>query len=900
MKLRSLAVNQFKKYTKPTRLEGIGDGLNVVVGPNEMGKSTLLDALRAVLFEKYSSKAQPILALQNDRNLAGPVVELTFELEDGLYCITKRFIKKPYARLACPDGRLLEGDAAEFTLRELLGFEEPGKTGAKAESIGMWNVLWVQQGHSFGALELPESARSSLHTALETEVGTVLGGRRGRALPQIIARQLSELVTTSGRPRGFFKGLADQVASVTVELEELKTRRQDLSQTLEELEAAQERLDRIETRERDATDQKEVDEARRRHRELAALETRIQAAQSELELRGRDLDQLLKAQNERHQLLQQIKQLAKSAEAACATLASAEQQERDARLHLERLRSAVLEGEAAVTLADEAVSSRRRVIEVIERQERIRELQDRQQKAEQAEGRAREARKKAAAILITDDVLDAIAAAAKASETASTRLAAAATNISFDISPEQLLKVRLDGRAIEQATVPVVQPSAIEISDFGRIVVEPAIKDSDKLLAQMSDANKRLREQLEAAGATSLEDAERQCARRRKFLQEEELARQEAELHAPPGAQRPAGAEALADHIHGLLEVLDREIAELGVECLPERGEAEVAFHRAVEDAKATRHALERARAALRGPEDAFGRLQSELGSARTRHESLMAQVQSLSRELSAIQVDESDDALDARITAAREAVSIQERTVNSLQAQRGGESLEQLQARIDRLENAIRERREKRESLRITVSGLSSRVEAFEGAGLDEAIQLKERELALCSEEYQRNQREVEVLTLLLKTLQEAESEAKERYLSPVLKRLRPYLHLLFPGSEIAIDQDLQITGVIREAGHEESFQHLSMGTQEQIAILVRLAFAEMLVEQGHPATVILDDALVFSDDDRMSRMFDILTLAARNVQVLVLTCREQLFETLGGRQLSLEAGSSEELLSA
>src|SRR5690606_42079477 len=43
-----------------------------------------------------------------------------------------------------------------------------------------------------------------------------------------------------------------------------------------------------------------------------------------------------------------------------------------------------------------------------------------------------------------------------------------------------------------------------------------------------------------------------------------------------------------------------------------------------------------------------------------------------------------------------------------------------------------------------LPICGLSSRVEAFEGAGLDEAIQLKERELALCSEEYQRNQREV------------------------------------------------------------------------------------------------------------------------------------------------------------
>ncbi len=89
-------------------------------------------------------------------------------------------------------------------------------------------------------------------------------------------------------------------------------------------------------------------------------------------------------------------------------------------------------------------------------------------------------------------------------------------------------------------------------------------------------------------------------------------------------------------------------------------------------------------------------------------------------------------------------------------------------------------------------------------------------------------------------------------------------------------------------------------MGTQEQIAVLVRLAFAELLVEQGHPATVVLDDALVFSDDRRIARMFDILTMAARNVQIIIFTCREQLFEDLGGRALTLQAGDSEELASA
>ena len=175
-----------------------------------------------------------------------------------------------------------------------------------------------------------------------------------------------------------------------------------------------------------------------------------------------------------------------------------------------------------------------------------------------------------------------------------------------------------------------------------------------------------------------------------------------------------------------------------------------------------------------------------------------------------------------------------------------------------------------------------------------------RSRELELIKEEKGRQDREVQVLSLLLSTMRGAEQDAKEQFLSPVLNRVRPYLQLLFPGADIRIDENLHIAGVVRDAGYEEAFDHLSMGTQEQIAVLVRLAFAEMLVEQGHAATVVLDDALVFSDDRRMGRIFDILNMAARNVQVIVFTCREQLFEGLGGRQLSLEPAGSQELASA
>ena len=271
-----------------------------------------------------------------------------------------------------------------------------------------------------------------------------------------------------------------------------------------------------------------------------------------------------------------------------------------------------------------------------------------------------------------------------------------------------------------------------------------------------------------------------------------------------------------------------------------------------------------------------------------------------LQQQLAEAEAAHADDELQAAVRMARTEVSDQESAVTDLQAQRTDETLPQLEARVARLGKAIQDRRDTRSNLREKLAGLRSHVDALEGAGLDEAIGRKARDLELREEERRRSEREVQVLSLLLSTLRAAEQEAKQRYLSPVLNRVRPYLQLLFPSAEITIDENLHIVGVLREPGYQEAFHHLSMGTQEQIAILIRLAFAEMLVEQGHPATVVLDDALVFSDDHRMSRMFDILNMAARNVQVIILTCRGQLFEELGGHQLSLQPGSAEELVSA
>ena len=902
MKVRSIAVNQFKKFTTPMSLDNIGDGLNVVVGPNEMGKSTLLDALRAALFEKHSSKALPITALQNDRNLAAPVVELAFEVDDGTYRIRKRFVKKPYAHLFCPDGRKLEGDEAEDKLRNLLGFDEPGKTGAKPETLGMWNVLWVQQGQSFGALDLPDSARSNLHSALESEVGEVLGGRRGRVLLDAVNKQLAELVTSKGRPRGAYKDLIGEVAALRAQLVDLEGRRSELSKTLEELESAQETLARLSSGEQDEKDKEELDAARSRHGELAKLETRIEAAKTDVELKNRNLERAEQTLAERHDLKKQITTDAETVEASKKKLDEVRETEEKLRTQIEVLRKGAKKAEDAVTEADRAVSMARRVLAAVQREGRIRELRERYEKAHEAEKKQRSAQQRAASILVTDASIVAIRETVKQLETVRSHLSAAATLVTFDMPLDRLSRIEVDGAvlAAAQTSVEAIEGTTINIPDYGSISVQPAIKDRETFITQQRNANDALNIALEECGVKSVDAAEEQFAKREKLLRDAELARQEAELHAPQTDDYDAGPEPLADHIAGLKAILEREMVDLGVENLPSEKEAERVQTSAQESAHESRDTQTTTRAALGGPEEEMGRIQTDLGSVKARYDDGQERLDKLKKGLAEAEEQVSDGDLEADVKTDRKALVDQKMAVSELEGLREGDSLPQLETRISRLETALQERRDKRSNLKEKVVGLQSHIEAFEGAGLDEAIHQKAREVELADDQRQRYEREVSVLSLLLSTLRSAETEAKERYLSPVLKRVRPYLQSLFPGAEITIDEDLHIVGVIRENGYEEPFKHLSMGTQEQIAVLVRLAFAEMLVEQGHPATVVLDDALIFSDDRRMSRMFDILNVVGQQVQIIVLTCREQLFEGIGGRQLTLKTASDEELISA
>ena len=195
MKLRRVEVRGFRRLAEPVCIDGIGDGLTVVAGDNEEGKSTLLAALKAALFEHHTVGGS-VREAMSPHTRAVPEVAVDFELRGGRYELRKSF-KKGGVSLATPRGRLAD-DAAEVELRELLRFERRTKQVPDARNLGLQAVFWVEQGTTFSGFDCFEGGQERLSAAIEAEVGGVSLGGRGRQLLDLIETRGSKLLDEAG------------------------------------------------------------------------------------------------------------------------------------------------------------------------------------------------------------------------------------------------------------------------------------------------------------------------------------------------------------------------------------------------------------------------------------------------------------------------------------------------------------------------------------------------------------------------------------------------------------------------------------------------------------------------------------------------------------------------------
>lgn len=135
----------------------------------------------------------------------------------------------------------------------------------------------------------------------------------------------------------------------------------------------------------------------------------------------------------------------------------------------------------------------------------------------------------------------------------------------------------------------------------------------------------------------------------------------------------------------------------------------------------------------------------------------------------------------------------------------------------------------------------------------------------------------------LLLETLREAEAEDAvhlgKALVEPVSRRVSELTGGTY--GEVSIAPTLS-TRHIEAAGSERELSRLSVGTRDQIATVLRLTIAEKL-----GSTVVLDDQLVQSDASRMRWLYEFMRECATELQILVLTCHPEQYDTEDGHPM-------------
>jgi hypothetical protein len=138
---------------------------------------------------------------------------------------------------------------------------------------------------------------------------------------------------------------------------------------------------------------------------------------------------------------------------------------------------------------------------------------------------------------------------------------------------------------------------------------------------------------------------------------------------------------------------------------------------------------------------------------------------------------------------------------------------------------------------------------------------------------DYLRMHRRARAAQLLRSVMTRHRDATRLRYVDPFRNQVERLGRIVFGDSfEVEIDSALRICSRTL-AGRTVPYESLSCGAKEQMGIVARLAGA-VLVAKEDSVPVVIDDALGFTDADRLNKMGAVFNAVGGDGQVIVLTC--------------------------
>ncbi|MEZ5925112.1 MAG: AAA family ATPase [Hyphomicrobiaceae bacterium] len=854
MKLRAVRVRELGCFREPIAVEGLSGALDVLAGANEAGKSTLFRAIEALFLESYRTDSQKLKDELQPYTGGAPLIEADFESAGQHWRYRKQLFHGRMAELcALGSGEVVRNADAEERVRAIIGADVgPG-------------LVWVRQREALQPLPPELAGRDLLVASIEQELSMATGGERAQAVRRAAEKALESMVSgQQRRPRGTYKAQLERVADLEARYAEAV----ELARSAEEHLTALGRLRDEVAVLTDAAMLAGQTEA------LHALE-RILAEDERL---GRDIDLATERREHRKQIAVQLADTSQRLEHRIAEAARLDRELAglvDAGKQLTaELGDLERAAESAAIAVHAALAEERQEAEAVAQADRAREharLKARLAEASTIDATRRRWSQAVGLNGVTPELLARIDAAARAIAVAEARVSVWAPVVEVRLAPGAEGRILSDGAPMTgNRTFRLEQPLVLSLPDVAEIRIgPPADTERDGAAKALTQSRRDLAKCLTEAGAKDVETA------RNLATERIDAERREREAAIRLDALAPQGLDALRDAVMALGALGPQGVTPTtsgeGDETPQQRL---AAIQRRVADLR-TRH--EAARAVL---SEALARQTIE----RARGEDRQRTLQALLAELPPI-ADwkvRSSDARRAAEDASREAGDAAE-TVALLQQRRlPAEELHRLRAERTRLASTRQRATERLHEIERESARLEGLIEREAEAAAESTRDQLHGELQRARRDVAETETEIAGLGLLVKTFDQVSATSAARYLAPVVERLRPGLEAVLGAEGAALAETLGINGLVRR-GRTEPIERLSTGTREQIAVLVHLAFAGILAAAGRHVPLILDDALVYADDERLLRMLDLLRDASKDHQVILLTCRTRLMAEAG-----------------
>lgn len=861
-------------------VEGIGErevtfvasGVTIVQGPNEIGKSALLRAIDAIFDYPSDSQARRVRALLPAGRDVGAEVEI--EVACGPYEFTyfKRFRRRPetWLRVTQPRAEQLSGRQAHDRVREIL---------AETIDIDLWEALRVQQGTGIGQAELSESR--SLMTALDHAAGTVPAGDREMTLYERVHDEYRRYYTETGRE-------GQDLRQASAKVDAAKAEHQHLGEKLSQLEDAIERADWLD---------REL-----KHLGGRVLEADQKAAEREADLRK--LEQVEAEVDRLHLALDAADGQAKAAKESQAARAGLLAQVSDLRGELNGLMVAETGLHSELDEKETEAKRRNRVVEVAARRldegERLLALrrQDEEFRHEELDLQMMSERLQRV-VVIRKAVLDAKAVLQRTKikrsgldriEHQVLELHAAKAALAAG-SPTLHLRSYIDLNVLLDGTPETVRPGVelertiadqlqLDLPDQFQLSIR-AGTSLESLAHAVSSAEAQLSKLFRGYGVASQDEAEQRVRER------EEAERTLAEAE-------PRLLENLRDITFEQLAEKIEDLTRRTLRYLDERQDAGGSVIGAdLDSCRTLRLVAEREAAAVRSEhqerDQEAGAAGDVLQDVRNRYQGVVAQIQMLREHITRRE----SELTDVRTVAADEDLEAAGLVAND----RFVEARQRWQSAIDEFKIAQPETvRTLASNARATFENLTqqqgelererlqlkTKLELWGEEGLGESVEAARARVTQLDREQARLSARAAAALHLFEVMRASRETAKLRREGPLRERINEFGIILFgQGFAVELDDRLRISRRILD-GLALDFEQLSSGAQEQLAVIARLACAMLVADDGG-VPLMLDDALGYSDDQRLERMGAILSLAGERTQVIVLTCQPARYSHVG-----------------